>query len=302
MTRPAVFFDRDNTLIISDGYLGDAAQVVLVDGAATAIARVRALGYAVVTVSNQSGVARGYFDEAAVRAVNARMDQLLAAREPGATIDRHEYCPYHPDAPVERYRRDTDLRKPGAGMLREAAKAMDLDLAQSWMVGDAARDVEAGAAAGCRTILLRDPKLPPSPAAKASSAVKPDFVAGSLTEAAEIIARHPPADPGAPPPKAPKPAPAPAKASAPAAADDDEKPRLETLLEQILYELRHSHERAQADFSVSKLFAGIIQIAALAVLFYAYLQRSDPNLGPILLVALTLQTFTIALLIMGQQR
>src|SRR4051795_9498754 len=98
MKRPAVFFDRDNTLIACDGYLGDPEKVELVPGAADAIARTRALGFATVVVSNQSGVARGLFDEEAVRAVNTRLDELLAADNPAAVIDRHEFCPYHPDA------------------------------------------------------------------------------------------------------------------------------------------------------------------------------------------------------------
>jgi len=86
--RPAVFFDRDNTLIANDGYLGDPAGVVLVEGAPELVARVRALGFATVIFSNQSGVARGLFDEDDVRAVNARLDQLLAASDPNALIDR----------------------------------------------------------------------------------------------------------------------------------------------------------------------------------------------------------------------
>ena len=77
MKRPAIFFDRDNTLIVSDGYLGDPEKVVLTDGAPTAIARARAMGFATVTVSNQSGVARGMFDEEAVEAVNRKIDELL---------------------------------------------------------------------------------------------------------------------------------------------------------------------------------------------------------------------------------
>ena len=88
MKRPAVFFDRDNTLIISDGYLGDPLQVVLIKGAADAVATVRTLGYATVVVSNQSGVARGMFNEDAVRAVDTRMDELLAAENPHAIVDR----------------------------------------------------------------------------------------------------------------------------------------------------------------------------------------------------------------------
>src|SRR5215218_5522790 len=102
MKRPAVFFDRDNTLIVSDGYLGDPERVVLMDGAADAIARARELGFATIVVSNQSGVARGMFEEDAVHAVNDRLDAMLVAQNPHAIIDRHEFCPFHPDASVER--------------------------------------------------------------------------------------------------------------------------------------------------------------------------------------------------------
>ena len=166
MKRPAVFFDRDNTLIANDGYLGDASQVKLIAGAADAVARVRALGYATVIISNQSGVARGLFNEAAVQAVDARMADLLLAQNPAAIIDRHEFCPYHPQAVVEQYRKDSPLRKPEPGMLLAAADAMALDLSNSWLIGDAPRDITAGKAAGCRTILFSEPDLPPSPAAK----------------------------------------------------------------------------------------------------------------------------------------
>ena len=160
MKRPAVFFDRDNTLIVSDGYLGDPTKVVLIDGAADAVARARRLGYATVIFSNQSGVARGLFGEDDVRAVNARLDELLQERLADAVVDRHEFCPYHPQAQVEEYRRESDLRKPNPGMIYAASQALALDLSRSWVIGDAPRDIEAGAAAGCRTILFRDPKVP----------------------------------------------------------------------------------------------------------------------------------------------
>src|SRR3954471_10035212 len=138
--RPAVFFDRDNTLIANDGYLGDPAGVVLVEGAAELVARVRALGCARVVFSNESGVARGMFTEDAVRAVNARFDQLLAASDSKALIDRHEFCPFHPEATVEEYRKESDLRKPKPGMIHDAADALALDVRKSWVVGDAPRD------------------------------------------------------------------------------------------------------------------------------------------------------------------
>jgi D-glycero-D-manno-heptose 1,7-bisphosphate phosphatase len=174
MKRPAVFFDRDNTLIVSDGYLGDPDKVVLMDGAADAIARARQLGFATVIVSNQSGVARGMFEEDAVHAVNERLDEMLRDQNEHAIIDRHEFCPYHPEATVERYRQDSDLRKPKAGMILRAADALALDLERSWLVGDAPRDIEAGKAAGCRTILFTPPGVAVGPPARESSGVNPD--------------------------------------------------------------------------------------------------------------------------------
>jgi D-glycero-D-manno-heptose 1,7-bisphosphate phosphatase len=188
MTRPAIFFDRDNTLIIGNDYLGDPAKVILVSGAANAVARARAMGYATVVVSNQSGVARGMFGEDDVRAVNARMDEMLRAENAEAIIDRHEFCPFHPQAPVEKYRLDSDRRKPRPGMLLAAAKEMELDLPASWMIGDAARDVEAGKSAGCHAILFTDRSLPASPGAQPAPRMPPDFVASSLAEAIDFIA------------------------------------------------------------------------------------------------------------------
>ena len=232
MRRPAVFFDRDNTLIIGSDYLGDPSQVVLVAGAAAAVAKCREMGFAVVVVSNQSGVARGMFSEDDVRAVDKKMADLLLASHRGAVIDRHEFCPFHPDATVPAYKQDSFLRKPKPGMILAAADAMALDLGASWMVGDAPRDITAGQAAGCRTILIMDSTLPPSPAASESMATRADFVVGSLIEAIEVITQQanktvrppipekPIAKPApvaiAPPPV--KPAPQAAKPAAPSAA------------------------------------------------------------------------------------
>ncbi|HZL35574.1 MAG TPA: HAD-IIIA family hydrolase [Tepidisphaeraceae bacterium] len=190
MIRPAVFFDRDNTLIANDGYLGDAARVALIDGAAEAVARVRAMGFAAVTFSNQSGVARGMFQEEAVHAVNARMDEMMADQNPAAVIDRHEFCPYHPQASIERYRQDSELRKPRPGMILQAAEKLSLDLPRSWVIGDASRDIAAGRAAGCRTILFRDPKLSPSPAADETATTRADYIASTLKEAVDFIERN----------------------------------------------------------------------------------------------------------------
>jgi D-glycero-D-manno-heptose 1,7-bisphosphate phosphatase len=191
MKRPAVFFDRDNTLIVSDGYLGDPAKVVLVPGAAAAVAKARQLGYAVVVFSNQSGVARGMFSEEDVVAVNARTDELLRAENGAAIIDRHEFCPFHPEGTIDVYARESDRRKPKPGMILAAADKLALDLPRSWVIGDAGRDTDAGHAAGCHTILFTDPALAKSPAAQSEPATQPDYVVGSLAEALAIVEEHP---------------------------------------------------------------------------------------------------------------
>jgi D-glycero-D-manno-heptose 1,7-bisphosphate phosphatase len=188
MKRPAVFFDRDNTLIVSDGYLGDPSKVVLMEGAADAIAKARQYGFKIVTFSNQSGVARGLFSEEDVQAVNLRMDQLLLFANPSAAVHLHLYCPFHPEGTIEQYRQDSELRKPKPGMILQAAEKLNLDLGRSWVVGDAPRDIEAGKAAGCRTILFRPPVEKQSP--DAAGEVKAEFEVGTLKEAVEIIARE----------------------------------------------------------------------------------------------------------------
>jgi len=187
MALPAVFFDRDNTLIINDGYLGEASKTVLMPGAAAAVGRARRMRFAIVTISNQSGVARGLFTESAVQAVNARMDELLLAEDADARIDLHVYCPFHPDAVVREYRQESDLRKPAPGMILVAAKQLDLDLRQSWVIGDALRDVEAGVAAGCQTILFVPPGLKASSHASGESTVLSDHVVSDLKTAMDVI-------------------------------------------------------------------------------------------------------------------
>ena len=323
MKRPAVFFDRDNTLIACEGYLGDPAKVALVEGAADAVARVRALGYATVVISNQSGVARGMYDEAAVHAVNARMDELLEEQNPAAVIDRHEFCPYHPEGTVAQYRVDSDMRKPKPGMILCAADKLALDLSRSWVIGDTPRDIEAGKAAGCRTILFQSPDLTASPAAAESSNVKPDATVTTLKDAIDFIESHrPPASADEVQPRGTRdgePIVLPTtprdegdesvareRGSSPVRTTPPPPPRssqrLENIAQQILDELKRRHEQPVTDFSVTKLLAGIVQVLVLAVLFLAYLNRNNASVGISLLLALVLQTMTIALLIMQRQK
>jgi D-glycero-D-manno-heptose 1,7-bisphosphate phosphatase len=189
MAERAVFLDRDNTIIDNDGYLGDPSKVKLLTGAATALSAIRALGYRLIVVSNQSGVARGMFDENAVEAVNQEMCRQLRELA-GAHIDASYYCPYHPEAPVAEYKVDHDWRKPKPGMLKQAAADFGLDLSQCWMIGDQPRDIAAGAAAGTRTILLRDPDRKPADSDPPSLEVSPNFIVKTLADAARIISRE----------------------------------------------------------------------------------------------------------------
>jgi len=130
--------------------------VRLLPGAAEAIRRFKQGGYLVVVISNQSGVARGLLDEQTLSKVHQSLEDLL--REDGAELDGAYYCPYldGPEAVVDDYRRDSELRKPKPGMLLQASKELDIDLSRSWMIGDSAKDTEAGRRAGCRTIRLGD--------------------------------------------------------------------------------------------------------------------------------------------------
>jgi D-glycero-D-manno-heptose 1,7-bisphosphate phosphatase len=153
MPREAVFLDRDGTLIEEVHYLAVPEQVRLISGAAEAVRKLNDVGMLVVVVTNQAGVARGYFPESNVAEVHAQLSSLLAER--GAKVDAFYYCPHHPTEGVGHYRVNCDCRKPKPGLLLTAARDLDIDLARSWMIGDKLADAEAGTVAGCRAILVR---------------------------------------------------------------------------------------------------------------------------------------------------
>jgi D-glycero-D-manno-heptose 1,7-bisphosphate phosphatase len=149
---PAVFLDRDGTLNREVHYLGDPDQLELLPGAAEGLRRLRAAGFRLVVITNQAGVARGYFSEKDVQRVHARLQALLRAR--GAEVDAFYYCPHHPEGQGA-YRRACPGRKPGTALYERAARELGLDLARSFVVGDKDTDLQPGIALGCRTILLR---------------------------------------------------------------------------------------------------------------------------------------------------
>jgi D,D-heptose 1,7-bisphosphate phosphatase len=185
MPNKAIFLDRDNTLIEDPGYINDVDQVKLLRGVPQALKELSQLGYKLVVVSNQSGVARGILTEQVLRQIHDRLRELLA-RE-GALLDQIYYCPYHPEGVIPKYRKDSDWRKPRPGMLLAAAKDMDLDLSRSWLLGDSSRDIEAGSKVGCKTILINrqlyySQPIPDQP--------KPDYKCLSLREAVNIIKQY----------------------------------------------------------------------------------------------------------------
>jgi histidinol-phosphate phosphatase family protein len=179
---PAVFFDKDGTLVEDVPYNVDPAKVRLAQGAAASLARVCAAGYRAIVVSNQSGVARGLFDEAALDPVSERVATL--AGHAGGRIDGFYYCPHHPDGVRAEFARACACRKPAPGLLRRAACEHGIDLGRSWLVGDILDDVEAGRAAGCRSVLL---DTGAETVWQRSPEREPHYVAGSLAEATTII-------------------------------------------------------------------------------------------------------------------
>ena len=150
--RPAVFLDRDGTINEQMGYINHLSRFVLLPGAAAGIRRLNELGIPVLVVTNQSGLARGYFPPELLTAVHAKMVAELA-RE-GARLDGIYVCPHHPEAKREEYRRACDCRKPKTGLFTQAAAEHGLDLAASFVVGDRWSDLQAAAACGATAILV----------------------------------------------------------------------------------------------------------------------------------------------------
>lgn len=151
--RRAVFFDRDGVLNVDHGYVGFASQFEWIPGAQAAIARLNRLGFLAFVVTNQSGVARGYYSEADVQALHRHMSDELARVE--ARIDAFHYCPFLPGATVPDYDRDSPLRKPAAGMLLELIARFGVSREGSFMIGDKDSDMEAARNAGVPGLLFK---------------------------------------------------------------------------------------------------------------------------------------------------
>lgn len=148
--RPGILLDRDGTIIVDHGYVGSVDRVEFIDGAAEAIAKFNRAGVPVAVVTNQAGVARGYYGIDDVARVHRYIAECLA--EYGAHIDLFTYCPYHPAGVVEAFTRTSEDRKPGPGMAKAVQAALNLDLTASWVVGDRQEDIGLAEAVGASAV------------------------------------------------------------------------------------------------------------------------------------------------------
>jgi D-glycero-D-manno-heptose 1,7-bisphosphate phosphatase len=184
VAHPAVFLDRDGTLIEEVGYLDRPERVRLFPWSVDAIRALNRAAVRVVVISNQSGVARGFFTEATVDTVHGRIAELLAAG--GATIDAYYYCPHHPDGKVAAYARACDCRKPGRALVDRAVRDLDVDPGRSFAVGDRWLDVALARTIGARGILVRT-GFGRTEEARPPDGLKPDAITDNLIGAVSWI-------------------------------------------------------------------------------------------------------------------
>ena len=179
LVRKAVFLDRDGTIITNEGDLGNPNGVELIDGAKEAIKMLYDAGWLLIVVTNQAGVARGAFTEDDIHKVHAKIDDLISFDEV-CPIEQYYYCCYHPEGPDPEWTCDHPNRKPRPGMLREAMLKHDIDGTRSWMIGDTARDIQAGNASSCKTIWLTGQN-------RVTDETTPTLFAPQLIDAAKFI-------------------------------------------------------------------------------------------------------------------
>ena len=175
-TQRAVFVDRDGCVISDENFLCDPARVRVLPGVTQAIRDLHDAGYLVIVVTNQSAVARGMLTEKLLEQIHERLQAELAQED--ARLDAIYYCPHLAEGKVKAYAKECECRKPEPGMILRAAREHKINLADSYMVGDAERDVEAGLAAGCHAILI---------SANAEASTKAEAVRANLAAAAELI-------------------------------------------------------------------------------------------------------------------
>jgi D,D-heptose 1,7-bisphosphate phosphatase len=179
----AIFLDRDGTINHDPGYIKDPSLIVILPGVAEGIKKLREeFGFRMIVVSNQAGISKGLMTREDVEKVNSRVNDLLLSD--GASIDAFYYCPYHPDNDPEE---KTVCRKPSPFMIVQAAAELEIDLSQSYMIGDKSSDVEAGLNAGVKTILLESEFTAKEISALHNLGKKPNFTAANFSEACDFV-------------------------------------------------------------------------------------------------------------------
>jgi D-glycero-D-manno-heptose 1,7-bisphosphate phosphatase len=176
-----VFLDRDGTLCEEVGYLSSVEQMRLIPRSGEAVRLLNQKGYKVVVITNQAGVARGFFPEAVLEGLHAEM--LRQLREEGASLDGIYYCPHHPSDGFPPYRQECNCRKPATGLLERAAADLNLDLLSGYMIGDHFSDVECGQRVGAQTVLLLTGHGKEALDKRESWPRPPSFIAADLYEA-----------------------------------------------------------------------------------------------------------------------
>jgi len=173
---PAIFLDRDGTINVDHGYVHEIDNFQFIDGVIEAMQQLKKMGFALVLVTNQSGIARGMFSEDQFMQLTEWMDWSLADRD--VDLDGIYFCPHHPDASEEAYRQQCDCRKPQPGMLLAAQQELHIDMSASYMVGDKLEDMLAAKSAGVgKKVLVRSGK-PVTAEGEAAA----DWVINSLAE------------------------------------------------------------------------------------------------------------------------
>lgn len=186
--KRAIFLDRDGTLIEEVNYLARIDQIRLLDGSVEALRMARSAGLAAVLVTNQSAIGRAFLRESELEEIHTHLSALLESA--GTRLDGIYFCPHHPEAVLDEYRRVCTCRKPGPGMLLRAADDLGLELAGSLMVGDRFHDVEAGHRAGCRTVLVQTGYGANEWRGRQPADPQPDHVAANLLEAVRWFLRE----------------------------------------------------------------------------------------------------------------
>lgn len=186
MIKKAVFIDRDGTINVDKGYINHEDLFELIPSVAQAIRQLNKNNFLVFIVSNQSGLARGFFSQEVLDKVHQRMNRLLSQKN--AHYDALYYCPHHPDGMIEEFRKDCDCRKPKTGLFKKALKDFEFDIKSSFMVGDKPSDIEFGKRCGLKTIMvLTGYGKGEFIYRRHNWKVKPDYIADDLLSAVELI-------------------------------------------------------------------------------------------------------------------